>query len=120
MVLELSTSTATTVRNAPCPCGSGRKFKHCCGALPLSPEAGPTISAAMPPAARSLLIRGLRHQIDAEFEAACELYRAALVAAPGDPEILHMLAIAEYSLHDMAGAEVHLLCRPGCGPGRSP
>ncbi len=20
-------------RNAPCPCGSGRKFKHCCGAL---------------------------------------------------------------------------------------
>ncbi|HEY5314564.1 MAG TPA: SEC-C metal-binding domain-containing protein, partial [Pirellulales bacterium] len=18
-------------RNAPCPCGSGRKFKHCCG-----------------------------------------------------------------------------------------
>jgi preprotein translocase subunit SecA len=20
-------------RNAPCPCGSGKKFKHCCGAL---------------------------------------------------------------------------------------
>ncbi|HMW30894.1 MAG TPA: SEC-C metal-binding domain-containing protein, partial [Plasticicumulans sp.] len=19
-------------RNAPCPCGSGRKYKHCCGA----------------------------------------------------------------------------------------
>ncbi|HCV63371.1 MAG TPA: hypothetical protein DGR20_08750, partial [Alphaproteobacteria bacterium] len=18
-------------RNAPCPCGSGKKFKHCCG-----------------------------------------------------------------------------------------
>lgn len=23
---------ATTPRNAPCPCGSGRKFKACCGA----------------------------------------------------------------------------------------
>jgi preprotein translocase subunit SecA len=22
-----------TARNAPCPCGSGRKFKHCHGAL---------------------------------------------------------------------------------------
>jgi uncharacterized protein len=22
---------ATTGRNAPCPCGSGKKFKHCCG-----------------------------------------------------------------------------------------
>ena len=20
-------------RNEPCPCGSGKKFKHCCGAL---------------------------------------------------------------------------------------
>jgi len=22
---------AATGRNAPCPCGSGKKFKHCCG-----------------------------------------------------------------------------------------
>ena len=22
----------TAGRNDPCPCGSGRKFKHCCGA----------------------------------------------------------------------------------------
>ncbi|MBU4286455.1 MAG: SEC-C domain-containing protein, partial [Verrucomicrobia bacterium] len=20
-----------TPRNAPCPCGSGKKYKHCCG-----------------------------------------------------------------------------------------
>lgn len=25
-------ATAAIGRNAPCPCGSGRKFKHCCGA----------------------------------------------------------------------------------------
>ena len=22
-----------TGRNEPCPCGSGKKYKHCCGAL---------------------------------------------------------------------------------------
>lgn len=25
-------ASETTDRNAPCPCGSGRKFKKCCGA----------------------------------------------------------------------------------------
>jgi uncharacterized protein YecA (UPF0149 family) len=24
-------ASASVSRNAPCPCGSGRKFKHCCG-----------------------------------------------------------------------------------------
>ena len=25
-----------TSRNAPCSCGSGKRYKHCCGALPAS------------------------------------------------------------------------------------
>jgi len=32
-------------RNAPCPCGSGRKFKHCC----LGKTAAPAVSAPPPP-----------------------------------------------------------------------
>ena len=28
---ELQTKLATAGRNDPCPCGSGRKFKHCHG-----------------------------------------------------------------------------------------
>src|SRR5262249_26964602 len=28
----VSGSIARVGRNAPCPCGSGKKFKHCCGA----------------------------------------------------------------------------------------
>ena len=28
-----SPANAKTPRNAPCPCGSGKKFKHCCGVL---------------------------------------------------------------------------------------
>ena len=26
-----NSTTPKTGRNAPCPCGSGKKFKHCCG-----------------------------------------------------------------------------------------
>ena len=29
----------TPGRNDPCPCGSGRKYKHCCGMLPATAEA---------------------------------------------------------------------------------
>ncbi|WP_418887411.1 SEC-C metal-binding domain-containing protein, partial [Klebsiella pneumoniae] len=39
-------------RNAPCPCGSGRKFKKCHGAA-VPPEA-----AALPPDARAEWVRG--------------------------------------------------------------
>ena len=31
-----------TGRNAPCPCGSGKKFKHCHGALVWGGAAPPT------------------------------------------------------------------------------
>jgi uncharacterized protein YecA (UPF0149 family) len=27
----LCTPKSQTPRNAPCPCGSGKKYKHCCG-----------------------------------------------------------------------------------------
>jgi SEC-C motif len=38
-------------RNDPCPCGSGRKYKHCCQAkapAAFSPEASPASSAPLP------------------------------------------------------------------------
>ena len=30
---KLNQATGDARRNAPCPCGSGLKFKHCCGKL---------------------------------------------------------------------------------------
>jgi len=33
-------------RNDPCPCGSGRKYKHCCGALPGAAASSTTAAAA--------------------------------------------------------------------------
>lgn len=34
-------------RNEPCPCGSGKKHKHCCGSLPAQDTAATTILAAV-------------------------------------------------------------------------
>jgi len=31
LIADLLPQTPSTRRNDPCPCGSGRKFKHCCG-----------------------------------------------------------------------------------------
>jgi tetratricopeptide (TPR) repeat protein len=36
-------------RNDPCPCGSGRRFKHCCGALPATPAQAPGDAAHAAP-----------------------------------------------------------------------
>ncbi|HKF97767.1 MAG TPA: SEC-C metal-binding domain-containing protein, partial [Steroidobacteraceae bacterium] len=33
-------------RNDPCPCGSGKKLKHCCG-RPLAPAAAPPAASAI-------------------------------------------------------------------------
>ena len=33
----IPTTWGKVQRNAPCPCGSGRKYKHCHGALSLTP-----------------------------------------------------------------------------------
>jgi tetratricopeptide (TPR) repeat protein len=54
-------------RNEPCPCGSGRKYKHCCGAPPrAAPAPARPARAATPP--WTLLEAGR----PAEAEAECE------------------------------------------------
>jgi tetratricopeptide (TPR) repeat protein len=37
----MSAAGAKPGRNDPCPCGSGRKYKHCCGALPAAVQPEP-------------------------------------------------------------------------------
>jgi hypothetical protein len=41
-------------RNEPCPCGSGRKYKHCCGVIPVrAAPAVADVAPAIPSAERS-------------------------------------------------------------------
>ncbi len=40
-------ASARAGRNDPCPCGSGRKFKHCCGSVSAPAAAAPDASALL-------------------------------------------------------------------------
>ena len=69
-------------RNASCPCGSGRRFKHCCGA-----------AQATPAATRSLALAAHRAGALGRAES---LYRRALAENPADVDVLHMLGVVHY------------------------
>ena len=66
-------NTATS-RNAPCPCGSGKRYKHCHGVA----EAG-----ADPPA---LLARALAEQRAGRLDSAESMYRRVLGEVPDNPD----------------------------------
>ena len=70
-----------TGRNDPCPCGSGRRYKHCHGASE-SPDA--------------LARQGVDAHRRNDVATAERLYRQALAAAPEHPLALHYLGVALY------------------------
>lgn len=71
-------------RNAPCPCGSGKRFKHCCGR--------DTVSAVTTPAR----YQALAAQRAGRLGEAETLYRRALEEDTSDVDSLHMLGIVEF------------------------
>src|SRR5690349_1784749 len=72
--------TATT-RNAPCPCGSGKRYKHCHGVA----------AGGVDPTA--LLSQALAAQRAGSLDEAESLYRRVLDATPANVDALHMLAM---------------------------
>src|SRR5262245_8877326 len=90
-------------RNAPCPCGSGRKYKHCC--LPkeqLGRRSGFEAAAAALRAGQS------EHQGGRLLQAGA-LYRQALEAAPDHPDALHLLGVLELQAGDHEAAAGYIL-----------
>jgi tetratricopeptide (TPR) repeat protein len=72
-------------RNEPCPCGSGRKFKHCCGRS--QPLGAAPARPAQEPSAWELLHAGGAAQAEAECE-------RVLARVPLDGQTLLCLALA--------------------------
>ena len=72
-------------RNASCACGSGKRFKHCCGQDPVRAE------SAAPARDRALAA----HRAG-ELGKAESLYRLALDDNPADVDALHMLGIVQF------------------------
>ena len=89
--------------NDPCPCGSGRKYKHCCGSKTgRAPQ--PQTNVAQ------VLQQALAHHQAGHMQQAEALYRQALAAEPLNPDALHLLGVLAYQVGQLAAA-VDLIAR---------
>jgi tetratricopeptide (TPR) repeat protein len=77
-------------RNDPCPCGSGKRYKQCHGAI------GAATAAPAAPPADDLVRRALALHQRGDLASAERDYRAALAIAPDHPHALHFLGVVEY------------------------
>jgi capsular polysaccharide biosynthesis protein len=98
---------ATTSRNAICHCGSGKRYKHCCGA----PAGSNTemASAAFPSSTGVPIGATMNLALDAqrrgEFGLASDLYRQVLLAQPDNIDALHMLGVIHLMQGELNEAE---------------
>ena len=83
-------TTKKTGRNAPCPCGSGKKYKWCCS----QPGGG---QAARPRAAAGEIAdafqTAIAHHQDGRLPQAEVIYRQVLQMQPNHADALHLLGV---------------------------
>ncbi|HET9045699.1 MAG TPA: DUF5672 family protein [Casimicrobiaceae bacterium] len=98
-------------RNDPCPCGSGRRYKHCHGSVATASANSPSAPTREQPPERTavaqadaLAERALDAHRRGDIDAAMQGYRAALAASPVQPHAMHYLGVIAYQRGDFAGA----------------
>ena len=96
----VAAAVAAIGRNDPCPCGSGKRYKHCHGVM------GATAATAWPamPGPDALVARAMAAHQRGDLDAAEVDYRAALAAAPLHPHALHYLGVVLYQRDRLADA----------------
>ena len=86
-------------RNDPCPCGSGKRYKHCHGAAAVATDAPP----ATPGVAQQL-----RHAVNlhrrGDAEAALRIYRQVLALEPDNAVAQHFLGMIHYQRGELVEA----------------
>jgi tetratricopeptide (TPR) repeat protein len=82
---------ATPGRNEPCPCGSGRKYKHCHGVPESLPQGVPTVATAEQAAELTTLVTMLHSGALQTVEERC---RALLKARAGDGILWKILSVS--------------------------
>jgi tetratricopeptide (TPR) repeat protein len=95
-----------TGRNDPCPCGSGKKFKHCCGLREETPAVKPARNLSL----ANALNAALEHHHAGRLNDAEALYRQILSTAPDHPDALYLLGMIAYEV-GKNGAAVELVGR---------
>ena len=95
-----------TGRNDPCPCGSGRKYKHCCYGKTSSETATTQPAEASIPAA---LKSALEHHQAGRLPEAEAIYRQILGVDPNNAEALHLSGVIAHQrgINDAAVALIN-------------
>ena len=97
-----SASPVAVARNAPCPCGSGRRYKQCHGRLASLEELDATDRAASVDDDRAL---GLHLAVAGCNRRARAALVRAIARAPHDVEALHAHALLAWDAGDLATAQ---------------
>ncbi|MEN8107063.1 MAG: tetratricopeptide repeat protein [Pseudomonadota bacterium] len=87
-------------RNAPCPCGSGKKYKRCCGQ-------GASGKPAAAPASDQLQQLLMLYQ-QGNMQAAAHLAKQLLQRQPDDTSLLEIAGVVALQLGDVEQAVTHL------------
>jgi tetratricopeptide (TPR) repeat protein len=85
--------TLTPGRNAPCPCGSGKKFKQCCLNNPARSQNGELLVS--PPLINNALQLAQAHLAQNNLLQASQVCRRIVDFVPTQPDAWHMLGIVE-------------------------
>lgn len=88
-------------RNSPCSCGSGKRFKDCCGSLQAR---GPASRDQQRDETPALLRRALNAQIGGGLALAGALYSQVLEIQPDHVDALHMLGVVYLQEHNFRRA----------------
>jgi glycosyltransferase involved in cell wall biosynthesis len=80
---------STPSRNAPCPCGSGKRYKECHGGIASSAIDSPLFADTL----IQRLNRALEAQRISKFDEAAQLYESVLVDEPNHFDAKHMLGV---------------------------
>ncbi len=98
-VHQAAAAPAAVGRNDPCPCGSGKRYKQCHGALGTTGATAAATTPARTPDADALVRFALAAHQRGELERAESGYRSALGVASEHPLALHYLGVILYQRH---------------------
>jgi predicted O-linked N-acetylglucosamine transferase (SPINDLY family) len=85
-------------RNEPCPCGSGKKFKRCCGAGATGARSG---AKPEPVDIPNTFRTAFAHHQEGRLAEARSLYETILKVSPGQPDTLHLLGLVAHKQGDL-------------------
>lgn len=105
-VQHVKPSMAEPSRNQPCPCGNGKKFKHCC-ANRLATQAAPAVVKADNSNSLSLP-EAIQHHQAGRLRKADAIYQQILQIQPDHADALHLSGLVNHQLgkHDLAYARI--------------